>query len=275
MLGIDKTILLKTSPREQHLYKVAELAFTIVQFLIVIADGYFGYFFDGSYVTATVAAICLGFIHYSVYRLALITLTTRPLTEEIIKNEALTGYKKVLSYLDGTSLFRTVFVCLVSLNVALLLALFLNCTDVENLQIQQRALLTQTSKETGIQNLVTEHTRFPFLVIQILGKRPMFVLEMTLLFCLIGTPLVLFSYLRHSPSFQYTILLQQEQREEVLKDYHLNVYESQLLLDKRFPGLYSLDSITAYSDAPFNKKLKKNQARVGTQQEMIDFLNTV
>ena len=267
--------MLKTSPREQYLYKVAEIAFVIILLLIVIADGYFGYFFDGSFVTAIVAAFCLGFIHFSVYKLALITLTTRPLTDEIIKNETLTGYKKVLSYFDGTTVFRAVFVCLVSLNVALLLALFLNCNEVENIQIQHRALLTQTAKETGIHHLVTEHTRFPFLVIQILGKRPMFVIEMILLFCLIGAPLVLFSYLRHSPSYQYTILLQQEQREEVLKAYHLNVYESQQLLDKRFPDLYSLDSLTAYTDAPFNKKLKKDQARIGTQQEMIDFLNTV
>jgi hypothetical protein len=275
MLGIDKTILLKTAPREQYLYKIAQRAFVIILFLIVIADGYFGYFFDGSFVTAIVAAFCLGFIHFSVYRLALITLTTRALSSEVNKDPELAGVKKVLSFFDGTTVLRAVFVFLVSLNVALLLALLLNCVDVENIQIQQRTMLLQTAKETGIHDLVTEHTRFPFLVIQTLGKRPVFVIEMILFICLLGVPLILLSYLRHAPSYQYTILLQQEQREDVLKAYHLNVYESQKALDERFSSHYSLESMTAYTDPPFNTKLKKDQARMGTKQEMIDYLNTV
>jgi hypothetical protein len=81
LLGFDAALLEKTSLSERSAYRLAGWLFAAVCISMVAADAWFGHLFYGGSVAILLAGNFLGYIHFAVYRLAMITLTTRPLYE--------------------------------------------------------------------------------------------------------------------------------------------------------------------------------------------------
>jgi len=276
MLGLNQSILMKVSERERGYYKLANSSFYIVMCLVLVADAYLGYFLDGSPLAIILSLVCFGFIHFSLYRLALITLTTKSLSE----NTKIESFKwnRIFSLLirsmDGALIFRAVFVGSVSLFVALILTLLCFHNKTTDIQNEHRIFLSQQHAIVSLNSILNERTRFPFFVIQQLWLLRSFKILLIVFYILLQLPLILFGYLRRSINMEYTDLLMKEQRGMVTIAFKIELEESQRLLDSRFPQSFTLSTLFAYKDAPFNTTLKEAMSNELSKSEVSSYLNS-
>ena len=277
ILGLDKSVLATLKPAERKSYAIAEYLFYGIILLIAVGDAYAGYFFNGSWLAVIISFLCLGFIHFSVYRLALITLTTRPLSTETTPTTFKIGSKtiKISSYFDVSFFLRAIFIGCISLSVAMLLDLGLHYKEVEAIQVQQRIDLLRSGTTLSMGVVVNDNTRFPFFVIQKFLEQGDFKLLLLLLFVALQSPAIYLAYLRHSGKFEYAKKIAEMHKVIVMADYNKNIKLAQSELNKRFPSRYNLAKMSVYTDPPFNTKFKREKSAIGSGAELSDFLKSV
>jgi hypothetical protein len=277
LLGFDMDILRQTGQKEQAGYRLAGWLFSAVCLTMVLADAYFGFIFHGGWAGILLAGHFLGYIHFAVYRLAMITLTTRPLGKE--NDEQAIGFRqKVQIWLrpDAAALFRLVFISLIALAVSFPGAALLHHLKVVTIQESQHAnLLAQLDLDPG-NRLLNPDARFPFQVLKELWSSASFKLAVIFWMIWIFFPMLLLTWLRHAPGMEYTRKLAEMHRKMASQNYQQTVLEVQQELDKRFPGRFRLQDLQIWEDPPFNTRLKNpRQARFGSNEEFHQFLRTI
>jgi hypothetical protein len=280
-LGIDPQLLGKTSANEQKLFQLVGLFVAFALLTVFVADAYFGFLFNGGIAGFIGGMLFLGFIHYSVYRLCLLTLTTRPFIEaepEIAAATQKPSIQKRLSVLKPSlpGMLRWVFTAFIAIAVAFPAATLMHHGRAEQILEAKRAQIISEMPETATQaiNAVKEGS-FPFLVFEELVHKPSFNLALAVLIALVFMPLLLLSRLRNGKTFTYTKWLRDAQKEDVRMEYFISVKDAQRFLDTHFTTSLHLESNSIYADAPFNSKLKKESTRVyGTQADFVSYLNS-
>ncbi len=276
LLGIDTAVLQQCTTAEQLSYTLAVRCFAMVVLFMVLSDAYFGYLFSGSWWGILGAGACLGFIHYSIYRLALITLTTRPLAEAKLQTEVVKkiNLRRVLPSLAG--LFRIVFVGLIALAVSFPAATALYHNRAETIMQVHREELKATQEHDGGHTLHHEDVRFPFLVFEKLLAEKSFQFLILLFTLAVFIPLVLLAKLRNAATSTYTLKIQEQHRQVAERDFFACLLDSQHHIDRHFGGQKQLRDILLYDDPPFNTR-RKNESSLtfGNAAEFRTFLNRI
>lgn len=260
LLGIDLMVLSQTSPSEKNLYKLSGILLCINLLIIVVSDAYSGYLYSGTIVGVITSAILIGFIHYSIYRLSLLTLTTRPFVEKEVDSNKLK--KTIKRFVPSVSdLLRWVFTAFIAIAVAFPASTLLHHKQAMDLQDYHRIELLKDIPPTSQAYQDIKNGYFPFLVFESMSLYSSFrlgVLFFTLVFFL---PLLILSRLRNKDIYQYTRILREIQKEEILLNYHTTIKDSQRFLDKEFASSLNLETKIIYADAPFNSQFKNQQNR--------------
>ena len=127
VLGLDTRIFDQVSTLEKTAYRTASVTFLIVVGMSLLSNGFMGYMLFNSWSMAIGFALFFGFIQFSILRIALITLLSKPLAQEILEtpvevlptNKKLwTGLKSNLEKIRLSTLFRVVFVGLIALTIS-------------------------------------------------------------------------------------------------------------------------------------------------------------
>lgn len=275
LLGIDLMVLSQTSPSEKNLYKLSGILLCINLLIIVVSDAYSGYLYSGTIVGVITSAILIGFIHYSIYRLSLLTLTTRPFVEKEVDSNKLK--KTIKCFVPSVSdLLRWVFTAFIAIAVAFPASTLLHHKQAMDLQDYHRIELLKDIPPTSKAYQDIKNGYFPFLVFESMSHYSSFrlgVLFFTLVFFL---PLLILSRLRNKDIYQYTRILREIQKEEILLNYHTTIKDSQRFLDKEFASSFNLETKVIYADAPFNSQFKNQQNRnFGSKETFNTYLKSL
>lgn len=262
LLGIDSRLLQHCSAGEQRSYRLAFIAFACVSIFMLLSDAYFGYLFTGRFAGILGSGLCLGFIHFSIYRLALITLTTRPLSEEAETVQQLTIKQKLRKFVpDGGMVFRVLFVGLIALAVSFPAATALHHSRAEEIMAQHRSELKAEQNHEGGHTLHHEEARFPFLVFETLFHKTDFRFYVIVFTLGIFLPLILLRRLRNNPKGQYTVKLKEIHRGLVERHYYATLLDAQDHIDRHFSGQKNLPELVLFEDPPFNTRRKNEHPK--------------
>ena len=275
LLGIDKNQLMLCSKSEQNAYRRALWALVSVFFLILFSDAYFGYLFSGSALGSAAALIFGGFIHFSIYRLALITLTTRSL-HEMEQNQASQKVNPIKSLLPSApGLLRTLFISLIALAVSFPAATSLHHDKSEGIQNTIRQQLVSNSVKNN-NALYCSDARFPFKVFEILIHDNSFK-GAVIFFCIWSVlPLFMLTKIRNNTNFEYLPKIQKLQQELAERDFYEQLIESQNILKRRFNSAIDLKEKLIYENPPFNTRLKNPSKLIFFNSQAFNtYLNTL
>jgi hypothetical protein len=244
---------------------------------MVLADAWFGHLFYAGWAGIILSGIFLGYIHFAVYRLAMITLTTRPLKEKEVA--PVSGIlHRVKSWLrpDAAFVFRLLFVGLIALAVSFPGASLVYFRQAEQIQTAQRELL-KSEMDIGIgQSLYNPEARFPFLVFKTLWQSPGYRFLIFGWVAWIFSPLFLLSRLRHGADMQYSRQVALLHREMAERDFYSNLLEAQQEIDARFQGKVILKDLICYNDPPFNTEFRNRRNRnFGDHRDFAAYLNSL
>ena len=276
LLGIDKHQLMLCSNKEQNAYRMALWSLVSVCFLMVCSDAYFGYLFSGSIWGSAAALFFLGFIHFSIYRLALITLTTRSLheTKNIQTAQKSNPLKSLLPSASG--LLRTIFVCLIAIAISFPAATLMHHDKSERIQktLRQEALIK--ADNYNMNTLNTKDARFPFKVFEILLHDYSFKYALILFGIWTMTPMILLTKIRNTKNFEYLSKVQKIQQELAERDFYEHLIESQNIIYRKFNSTYDLKEKLIYENPPFNTRLKNPSTLIFLNSQAFNaYLNTL
>jgi hypothetical protein len=277
LLGLDSGILAQTSPREQGLYRLSLWLFAGVSLSMLMADAYFGQMFVSGLSGVFFLGAFMGYIHFAFYRLAMITLTTRPLSEKSVPPAG--PFIRLQNRLvpDASSLFRLIFVGLIALSVSFPGAALFYHREAEQIQSEHRMQLMAGIEAAGIgSHLCPPDARFPFLVFGQLWKSTGYRLLVLLWAIWIFTPLLLLTRLRYGSAYEYDLRLAGIHREMVERDYHTQILEAEEKLRLRFGQSLRPQELNAYEDPPFNTRFRNRKDRqFGDHVDFALYLNSL
>lgn len=278
LLGIDEEVLKETSTAEQSGYRLTGILFASVCTSVVAADAWFGWMFHGSWLAVILAGNFLGYIHFAVYRLAMITLTTRSLTIPANIGEDPAGnFIKTWFRMDAAALFRLVFVGLIALAVAFPGAALFFFREAEIIQQSHRlSLLASEGAGSSLAPLSDPDLRFPFEVFRTLLHRSGYQLILFLWVLWIFTPMLLLTRLRHASGMEYTKKIALLHRQQAERDFSITLLEAQQDLEKDFGKGFKLSELIIYEDPPFNTRLRNlKNLQFGKKSEFKTFLQSL
>lgn len=278
LLGIDEEVLKETSPAEQSGFHTTGLLFAAVCITVVAADAWFGYLFHGSWLAVVLAGNFLGYIHFSVYRLAMITLTTRALNQA--GDEADTpsdNFFKSWIRMDAAALFRLIFVGLIALAVAFPGASIFFFRQVDSIQESHRLSLLASANTDSLQRLLSDpELRFPFEVFRQLLRYPAYQFLLFLWMLWIFAPMLLLARLRHGKGMEYTRMMALRHRQESERNFFETLLDAQQQLDKKFGKGISLKERIIYEDPPFNTRIRNTgQLQFAGREDFHNYLRTL
>lgn len=278
LLGFHTDILKETPLSEQSGYRMVSILFAAVCLSMVAADAFFGHMFHSGWLAIILSGHFLGYIHFAVYRLALITLTTRPLhlANELMESGKSEGLKAWFQP-DAAAVLRLVFVGLIALAVSFPGAAIFFAGDVEQIQENHRLMLIDSNNsEISKAALLDPGLRFPFEVIRELLTIPSYKLMVFIWAVWIFSPLLLLSVLRHGSGMEYTRKLAIHHRSLVERDFYTHLLEAQQELSADFATSISLKDAHVYEDPPFNTKLKVLPNRkFGGREDFTSYLQSL
>lgn len=286
VLGLDIRIFDQVSVLEKAAYKTATTVFFIVVGMSLIASGFMGMMLFGSWIAVIPFALFFGFIQFSILRIALITLLTKPLAQEISEapdersptNKKLwTGLKSNLGKIRLSTLFRIVFVGLIALTISFPLSSLLMLPKAMEIEADHRIELNQSNQNNMAALKDIQHTHFPFLVFQELLLESSFKFLLILTSCLVYAPLFLVARLRYNNKFEYIEKSRQEMLKLVAIDYDETMEQSQYDLNRDFPNSKKvLKDLSVYTDAPINSIYKnESKHRIGSKVDFNQFIQSI
>ena len=286
VLGLDIRIFDQVSVLEKAAYKTATTAFFIVVGMSLLASGYMGMMLFGSWLAAVPFALFFGFIQFSVLRIALITLLSKPLAVEevsIVPEQGLTKkgiwnkLKDNYSKLRLASLLRLVIVGLIALTISFPLGSLIMLPKAMEIEADHRVELNQANQGNMATLKDIQHTHFPFLVFQELLSESSFKFLLILTVCFVYAPLILVAKLRYNNKFEYLDKSRQEMLKLVAIDYDETIEQCQYALNKDFPSNKKvLKDLSVYADAPINS-IYKNETKhtIGNKIAFNQFIQSI
>ena len=274
-LGIDPLVLNKTNDKEKYLYKLSGIMFAVSLLIIFISDAYSGYLYSGDILGGVVGVFFMGFIHFSIYRLSLLTVTTRPFVEKEIESNKL---KRILSRLlpSMSGILRWSFTGLIAVAVAFPATTLLHHREGTIIQENHRSQLLKAVKNESLAINEISESNYPFVIFEALLTYRTFQIGLIFITLILFVPLFLLSYLRNGKTYQYTRILRDGQKEDIKLDFFNTIKDSQLIVDDKFPERINLEEVSVYSDAPFNTQFKNRYNRVfGNKEEFYNYLTSL
>jgi len=288
VLGLNESVLLQCSVAEQAAYRLASRLFLLALLISILGNACFGWLLLRNISGLAILALLMSFIHYSVLRISLITLMTRPLTEDDTKqkNPAEKAPGFLFSFfqhplLKPVSWLRFVFAACIAVSVSMPLTSVIFYEDAMQAENEYRdAFQKSHTSELAADSVLTHdfmEAHYPFIIFRKLMQKPSCKL-LFLLFCsLFFAPLLILSRLRHGAGFQYTRLLKAAMLKEVMLDYHETIEQMQHFLNRNYPQhQIRLHDLNAFADGPLRHQLKRDtQINFGDKKSFNDFLNTI
>jgi len=286
VLGLDTRIFDQVSVSEKTAYHAASVTFLIVVGMSILSNGFMGYMLFNSWLAAIGFALFFGFIQFSVLRIALITLLTKPLAQEIVEApvEASPTNKKLFARLKSnlrkirlSTLFRVVFVGLIALTISFPLSSLINLPNTLEIEGQYRSELIQTNKENKKAVNELRQTHFPFHTFEEQLSHGGYRLMLCIAIGLVFAPLIMVSRLRLNVKFEYLEKSRQEMLKLVAIDYDETMEQSQHSLDEQFPkNKKKLKDLSVYADAPINS-IYKNETKhtIGNKVAFNQFIQSI
>ena len=289
VLGIDNVVFQSVSALEKSAYRTATISFLIVVGLSILANGYFGLSLYGTWWAVLLFAVFMGFVQFSILRIALITLMTKSLAQErevvLPLDSANSKLKGVIHRLTNVkirmaSVFRILFVGMIAICIAFPLgSLFMHSRSSriqqeykQELKEQYKGLLSQSQLRHDVQE-----ANFPFHVYnELLNETQFQSLIVTIVF-VVFIPLILVARLRYMKTFEYLDKSRQEMLKLVAIDYDETIEQCQYALNKDFPSNKKvLKDLSVYSDAPINS-LYKNETKhtIGNKIAFNQFIQSI
>jgi len=289
LLGMNDTALAAAQGNERILYSVVSWWLLVNVVISLLGNSFFGYLASENWTFTIALGLLMGFIHFSVLRLAMVTLVTKPLaaepepaelTAEELK-KPLVKLKVILTrlkFINGSLLLRFLFVGAIAITVALSFSGLLHRNEAFSINEEHRLHVLQELKQKEFMSShVLHEAHYPITVLEKLWETKItFRLQVFLVMISYFIPVLLLYWLREGKSFQYANRLREISKNEVLIDYNETVEQSQYLLDQSFPNNgYQLDLLSNYEDAPFNTQFKGvMKRRLGSKVEFISHLNS-
>ncbi|NQV77903.1 MAG: hypothetical protein HQ490_06050 [Lutibacter sp.] len=274
-LGIDPLVLNKTNDKEKYLYKLSGIMFAVSLLIIFISDAYSGYLYSGDILGGVVGVFFMGFIHFSIYRLSLLTVTTRPFVEKEIESNKL---KRILSRLlpSMSGILRWSFTGLIAIAVAFPATTLLHHREGTIIQDNHRSQLLKDVKNESLAINEISESNYPFVIFETLLTYRTFQIGLIFITLILFVPLFLLSYLRNGKIYQYTRILRDGQKEDIKLDFFNTIKDSQLIVDNKFPKQINLEEVIVYMDAPFNTQFKNRYNRAfGNKEEFYNYLTSL
>lgn len=284
LIGIDSDIFSQISGGERALYQGATFSLAVVCLLSFLTNAYFGWMMTHDWVGVLAMSLLMGFIHFSILRIAVITMVSLPVISKPSSTE--TGLKSKIKSLVGlisfAGIIRFVFVGCIAISMAFpgLAMLEFNKTEALNQQRRKEVLAESMAKMNGIdkasQQLMHElnQANYPFYVFQELSKQKSNGVIVFAIGGVVFLPFILLAYLKKGPSFQYARLASKMAIQSIEMDFSRTMEESQWWMDQRYPTFSKkLMDLQPYADAPFNTQLKTAKMRqYGTPTEFQNWL---
>lgn len=288
VLGLNEEVLRQCSATEQAAYRLASRLFLFSMLIAVVGNASFGWLLLRSISGVLVLSILMSFIHFSVLRISLITLMTRPLTEEVPhhQNDAVRRGKFLFVLFQHplfkpVSLLRFVFAACIAVSVSMpLTSMLFYRESMQAEQVYRDAFLQRNSSSIEADSALMEdfmQAHYPFVIFRKLMQKPGCLVTF-LLFCgSFFAPLILLSRLRHAPHAQYTHLLKKRMLQEVLIDYDETLEQMQHELNRTYPEhQICLKDLSAFADGPLRNQLKRDsRISFGDKKAFDDFLNSI
>jgi hypothetical protein len=296
LLGLDEDLLKQVGAAERAGYRTVNFLFLGVVALSVVSNGYSGYLLTGSWWGVPWLALLMGFIHFSVLRISLITLMTRPLTEKAAPESAPTqenppaakparAVRRLLPRLNMAALVRLLFTGLIALTICMPFAMLVFHDEAIALEEDYRKQLV-VREAAGVQDLQVgravsyaddKEAHYPFVVMEQLWKRPSYRTLVLFLVFLVFLPSLFLARLRYGKQYRYSLLCRDAMRKDISLDYGETMEQSQFQLVKRFPAFHKrLEDATVFADPPFNTTLRKPSGKTyGSRSEFLNHLRSL
>lgn len=286
VLGLDTRIFNQVSVLEKTAFQTASVTFLIVVGMSLLSNGFMGYMLFNSWLATIGFALFFGFIQFSILRIALITLLTKPLAQEILEapvevsptnKKLFNSLKSNLGKIRLSALFRVVFVGLIALTISFPLSSLLMLPKAMEIEAEHRIELNQSNQNNKAALNEIQHTHFPFLIFQELLSEFSFKFLLILTVCLVYAPLILVARLRYNNNFEYLEKARQEMLKLVAIDYDETIEQCQYALNKDFPSNKKvLKDLSVYADAPINS-IYKNETKhtIGNKIAFNQFIQSI
>jgi hypothetical protein len=272
LLGIDKVVFAGVSALEKAAFRTATISFLIVVAMSIMANGYFGHSLYGTWWAVILFAVFMGFVQFSILRIALITLMTKSLAQETpVVLTPLAADSKVKVFLARfsnvkfriASVFRVLFVGMIAICIAFPLGSFVMNESSRRIQQEYKLELNERFKDQLSQSQLkhdVQQANFPFHVYNELLNEKRFQFLILIIVCIVFVPLILVARLRYNSSFEYLEKSRMKMLELVAIDYDETMEQSQYYLNKDFPNnKKDLKDLSVYADAPINSIYKEER----------------
>jgi hypothetical protein len=274
LLGIDKIVFEGVSTLEKAAFRTATISFLIVAVLSIVANGYFGHSLYGTWWAVILFAGFMGFVQFSILRIALITLMTKSLAQEaeVVHTPAPAAtHSKVKDFLARfsnikiriASVFRVLFVGMIALCMAFPLGSFIMNESSLRIEQEYKQDLNERFKEQLSQSQLkhdVQQANFPFHVYNELLNETEFQMLILVIVFIVFIPLILVARLRNNSSFEYIEKSRMKMLELVAIDYDETMEQSQYYLQNYFPTNNKvLKDLSVYADAPINSIYKEER----------------
>jgi hypothetical protein len=281
LLGLDEVLLDQVNATERFLFLQTSRAFLITILFSVIANGYFGWMMSKSISSILLMSLLVGFIHFSVLRIAILTMISLPLVKSndhaVNPSKLSSAINRIKSTISFSSVVRFIFVCCIAVSVAFPLVSLINFRETDRLNNMKRNEVYQLTIENagGVEfvpkdlrdELIT--TNYPFFVFRSWLESSFTILQLILVVLCFFVPFGLLFYIKSNPNFKYAENASNSAFMSIEADYLMTMEECQWIVEKDFPShVISLKDLSPYLDAPFNSKLKNAKIRqIGTEAE--------
>lgn len=285
LIGIDKAIFSQIHGVEKSLYRLAAIAFIVVVALSFVTNGYMGWMLTQSWTGVVSMSLLMGFIHFSILRIALITMISLPVvpqSSDSTPNSMLQRMKNIANWFSFAGSLRFLFIGLIAVSIAFPGTALLQHQNAENWNNQRRQEVIQESLKkvqgdgqlSPLLLMELRHANYPFYVFHQITQHNQ---NWTLLFFIVSMvffPFLILAFLKRGSQFQYPVLASKLVIQEIQMDYSRTIEECQAWMDKQFSGFArSLSDLSPYADPPFNSQLKDRKVRVyGSHEEFQKWL---
>jgi hypothetical protein len=274
LLGLDADLLSQCSPAEQRRLWFATLAFAVIIPLMVLGDAYFGFLYEATPVPVIICGLMFGFIHFSIYRLALVTIPLAPLGMPA-ETTAPISFRRFSFWWKGEVLLRWIFVACIAASVGFPLAALTHHQETMNITEQHK--MTLQALDPLLSERQNPNQGYPFFVFQQLSKSsPSFDAVVVIWIALMFLPLFMLFRIRYQGD-TYIRLLAEKHQAIVLHQYYSMVQENQAELNRRFPGQVAEYKKSFYEDPPFNRRPKPplGTRKWATKSELHQYLRSL
>ena len=278
VLGIEESAFQGVSNLEKTAYRAASISFLVTVGLSIVANGYFGFSLYGSWMATLTFGIFMGFVQFSILRISLITLLTKPLAlaHQIptavpvgnVSTQSTKVSKFKLLFLQTkkirvASVIRVLFVGIIALCISFPLSSLLMYTRSQEIQLEYKLSLSKEyENKLTHEELVRDiqEANFPFHIYNELWKEKKFQMLVGIVLFVVFLPLFLVARIRYNKSFEYIEKSRIEMLKLVAIDYDETIEQCQYALNKDFPSNKTvLKELSVYADAPINSIYKEER----------------